>query len=295
MGLNLDLRIGTSRAWQLQVLNPDDSVPTGQFLSSDVLSASVWQGSALAPVIAKAMPDIAWIDADNAQFVINWYPSDTASLAAGVYYVEAQATRGSNTADLLPEGTTLTLTDTPGAAGVRPTYIDATDLRRLAPWIFDVQAPGSETGFLDQCADSRDWLDENILRNYGGGYVSLLGEHGVALAAWATDASQRTSLRNPWILQLLQQGPAVANVNGGLIVTTRTRDICAYYALSMICGGMITKGSQYAALAARSRTEANRLLCGYTAELSVQGQVDQWGNLIAQVPVNFGTARTLRV
>lgn len=295
MGLNLDLRLGTSRAWQLQVLNPDDSVPTGQFLSSDVLAAAVWQGSALAPVVSKSMPDIAWIDATNAKFVINWYPADTAGLPAGVYYVEAQATRGSNVADLLPEGSTLTLTDTPGIAAVRPTYITGDDLRRLAPWIFDVQAPGSETAFADQCADSRDWLEENVLRNYPGGYVSLLGEHGAALAAWSAGGSQRSSLRNPWILQLLRQGPAVANVRGGLIVTTRTKDICAYYAIARICDGMLTKGSQYAALAARFRSQCYQLLVSYTAELSVNGAVDQWGQLLAQIPINFGTARTIRV
>lgn len=295
MGLNRDLRIGTSAAWQLQVLNPDDSVPTGQFLSSDVLTAAVWQGAATAPVISKAAPDVTWISATGGQFVINFYPADTASLAAGVYYVEATATRGSQSADLLPGGTTLTLTATPGNAAPRPTYIDATDLRRLAGWIDDIQAPGSETGFLEQCADSRAWLDENILRNYGGGYVSLLGEHGTALAAWATGGARRSSIRNPWILQLLARGPAAAARNGGLIVTRRTRDLCAYDALHRITGAMILKGSQYAALAAKCRQQADQLLISYTAELNVDGTVDTWGNLVAQIPIHFGAARPLRV
>lgn len=292
MGLNRNLRIGTSAAWQLQILNPDDSVPTGQFLATDALSASVWQGSALAPVVVKAAPDVAWIDATNAQFAINFYPADTAALAPGVYYVDATATRGTNSVSLLPDGTTLTLTDTPGVAAVRPSYVDQSDLRRIAPWIFDVQAPGSETGFADQCADARQWLEENVLRNYQGGYVSLLGEHGRALASFAI-GDGATSLRNPWLLQLLQGGPAVPGRNGGLIVTYRTRDICAYYALYRVCDGLITKGAQYAAAAARYRAECYQLLVSYTAELSVSGQVDQWGNLIAMIPVNFGTARAM--
>lgn len=295
MGLNLDLRIGTSRAWPLQVLNPDDSVPTGQFLSTDTLAATVWRGSSLAPLIVKAMPDIAWTSATNAQFVINFYPADTANLPAGVYYIEAQASRGSNTADLLPSGSTVTLTATPGTTALRPTYIDDSDLKRLAPWIDDVQAPGNETGFADQCADARAWLDENIIRNYPGGYASLLGEHGTALAAWSTVGSQRSSLRNPWILQLLAQGPAVPNAAGGLILTQRTRDVCAYYALHRICDGMISKGTQYAAFSARFRQQCYQYLVSYTAELSVAGAVDQWGQLLAQIPVNFGTARSIRV
>ena len=298
MGLNRDLRIGTSLLWELQVLNADDSVPTGVFQDSDALSFAVWQGSQQAPLIVKDSgtgPDIAWISSADAQFSITLHPEDTANLAAGVYYVEAQATRGSDVADLLPAGTTLTLTDTPGTATPRATYIDGGDLRRLAPWVFDVQAPGSETGFLEQCADSRDWLDENIIRNYPGGYTSLLGEHGTALAAWSTSGSQRSSLRNPWVLQLLAQGPATPDGAGGLILTRRARDLCAYYALSQICEGMLTKGNQYAALAARYRAKCNQLLVCYTAELSVNGQVDQWGQLLAQIPVNFGTARTIRV
>lgn len=298
MGLNWDLRIGTSRTIQVQCLNPDDSVPAGQFLSTDALSCAVWQGASTAPVISKSSlgsADVAWISATNAQFAITFHPSDTANLAQGTYYLEATATRGSDSADLLPKGTTLTLTATPGSTAARPTYCTVADLRRLAGWVDDVQAPGSETGFAEQCADARAWLDENILRNYQGGYVSLLGEHGTAIAAWATSGEQRSSIRNPWLLQLLQQGPALAGVNGGLIVTRRTLDLCAYYALHRICDAMITnRGNQYPALSARFRQQCHQLLVSYTAELSVAGATDQWGNLIAMIPVNFGTARSLR-
>jgi hypothetical protein len=292
MGLNLDLRIGTSRAWELQVLNPDDSVPTGQFLSTDVLTASVWQGRSTAPVISKSGTAVAWLNATDAQFVIYFYPADTANLPAGVYYVDATATRGSNNADLLPKGTTLTLLATPGNTPLRPTYITVLDIQRIAPWVADVQAPGSETGFLDQCADSRDWLDENVLRNYRGGNVELLGYHGLALDSWYTGGTRRTSLRNPWILSLLQTGPASAGV-AGLIVTTRTKDICAYYALHRICEGMVMRGSQYPALSARALHKAQQLLACYTAELSVAGDLDTFGNVLANIPINFSSTNTL--
>ena len=298
MGLNWDLQIGTSRLIQVQCLNPDDSIPTGQFLSTDVLSFALWPGAAAAPVVVKSSAtssDLAWISASSAQFSIALHPVDTVSLPQGAYYAEATATRGSDTAALLPKGSTITLTAAPGSGAARATYVTVADLRRLAGWIDDIQAPDSETGFLEQCADARDWLDENILRNYGGGYVSLLGEHGAALAAWSASGSRLSSLRNPWIWQLLRQGPAVAGVAGGLILTTRAKDLCAYYALHRICDGMITRGNQYAALSARFRMQSYQLLTSYTAELSVNGTVDQWGDLLAQIPVNFGTARTIRV
>jgi hypothetical protein len=298
MGLNWDIQAGTSRTIQAQSLNPDDSVPVGQFLSGDVVTGVLWQGSSLGPLLTKASTstaDVGWIDATNAQWYLTFHPADTAALPPAVYYLSVQASRGADVADLVGKGTTITLTAAPGTAAARATYVDVADLRRLFSTIDDLNAPGSETGFLDQCADAREWLEENILRNYGGGWISLLGEHGVALNSWNTGGSRRSSLRNPWILQLLAQGPAVANATGGLIVTRRTRDICAYYALYRILDGMITRGSQYAALAARMRATCCELLVSYTAELSVAGAVDQWGQLLAQIPINFSTARTLRV
>jgi hypothetical protein len=298
VGLNWDLQAGTSRTIQAQCLNPDDSVPAGQFLSSDVVTGTLWRGNSTAAVLAKtsaSSPDVGWISATEAQWYLTLHPADTAALPPAEYYLSVQASRGADIADLVGKGTTITLTAAPGTTTARATYIDATDLRRLFPTIDDLNPPGSETGFLDQCADARSWLEENILRNYGGGWISLLGEHGTALNAWNTGGSRRSSLRNPWILQLLAQGPAVAGAAGGLIVTQRTKDICAYYALYRIFDGMITRGSQYAALAARMRATCYELLVSYTAELSVAGAVDQWGQLLAQIPVNFSTARTLRV
>jgi hypothetical protein len=291
-GLNLDLQIGTSRLWPLQCLNNDDSIPLNLFLAGDVLQAKLWQGANTLAVLTKSPPDVAWISAPNAQFSILFHPGDTLALKAGVYYVEATATRGAEVAGLLPTGSTVTLAPVPGLATARPTYIDIADLRRIAPWIETVQSPDAETGFAGQCADGRDWLDECCLRNYRGGNVSLLGEHGNALDAWFTGGTRRTSLRNLWLLNLLQLGPAAVGT-AGLIVTARTRDVCGYYALHRICEGMITRGTQYPALSARMLHKAHQLLVSYTAEISVAGQADVDGNLIANVPINFSSTNSL--
>lgn len=285
MSLNLDLQIGTSFDWQLGALNPDESVPTGQFLSSDTLVSYLWQGST---DIKVATLTATWLNATDAEFQISFDNSTTASLAQGQYYVYCTATRGSRSASLVPYGTTVTLKPAPGTTAGRPTYITAFHLRKIAPWIDQVQASGSETGFLEQCADARDWLDENILRNYRGGNVELLGYHGLALDSWFTGGARRSSLRNPFILGLLQQN--------GLIVTTRTTDICAYYALSRICESLIIKSgqaAQYLGLAARYKSEAMRTLTTYTAELNIAGSVDYNGNLLANIPINFSSTNTL--
>jgi hypothetical protein len=287
MPLNRDIQIGSSADWQLQVLNPDDSVPTGQFFDSDSLACNVWQGQQSAPV---AMPAIAWISSTNAQYLISFQSTDTASISPGIYYVEALATRAgtpSRTASLMPKYSTITLWDAPGSTTARPTYCTVADLRRVAPWIDDVQGAmaGSQTGFLDQCADARAWLDECILRNYRGGNVSLLGYHGMALDSWYTGGTRKTSLRNPYILSLLQTNM--------LIVSRRILDINAYYALSRICEGLVMRGPQYYAMAARYRAQAEQLLSSTTAELTVNGSVDTFGNPIAAIPINFSTTHTL--
>lgn len=285
MSLNLDLQIGTSYDWQLQALNPDDSVPTDQFEDSDTLLAQLWQGS---QDIALATPAITWISSANAQYQISFNNADTLSLTIGVYYVMATATRGGRSASLIPKGSTVTLTPAPGSTTSPPVYNTIEDMRDIAGWIDEVQGPNYQTGFLAQCAKARRWLDENILRNYRGGNVELLGYHGLALDSWYTGGTRRTSLRNPFILGLLQQNM--------LIVTDRTIEICAYYALSLVCESMIMKSgtaAQYLGLAARYRAEAQRLLACYTAELSVNGALDYNGNLIANIPINFSSTNTL--
>ncbi len=201
----------------------------------------------------------------------------------GQYYLQAYATRSGSptrTTALLPPGTTIEILAAPGVSFTpRPTYISITDVRKIAPWIDDLQVPGNNTGFDDQLADARDWLDELTLRNYRGGNVSLLGYHGFALDAWYTGGGRRTSLTNRWLFQAL-----AANQ---LLVTPRVKTVCAYYALSRICESMITKSGQYIALSARFRLEAESLLASSTVEIDVNG--DGFG----EVPINFSSSNTL--
>ncbi len=285
--LNLDLQQGTSFDWQLQAKNPDDTVPTGQFLSSDALAAKLWQGASDLSLITFSTPP-SWIDATNAEFQITFNNADTATVPPAVYFVQCTATRAGRSAGLMPFGSTVTIQPAPGTSAARPTYITVIDLRNIAGWIDQVSAPNSETGFLAQCADARDWLDECILRNYRGGNVELLGYHGLALDAWYTGGARRTSLRNPFILNLLQ--------TNCLIVTARTKRICAHYALSQICEDMLQSAgnpSRYQGMAARHRSEAYRMLTTYTAELQVNNAVDSYGNPLAAIPINFSSTNTL--
>ena len=279
MAIAVELVQGTARDFPFQVTNPDGTVPTGIFVSSDVLTASVWAGSNEVPLLT---PAASWISATNAQYQVTLQNTDSSSLAYGIYYLQAYATRAgtpARTTVLLPRGSSLEIIAAAKTGTPSPTYITIIDLRKIAPWIDDLQVPDSHEGFDDPCADSRDWLDEMTLRNYRGGNVSLLGYHGFALDAWYTGGGRRTSLTNRWLFAAL-----AANQ---LLVTPRIRDVCSYYALSRICESMITKGGMYAMLAARYRLEAESLLVSTTVEIDVNG--DGFG----EVPINFSSTNTL--
>ena len=219
MSIAVQLAQGTARDFPFQVTNPDGTTPTGIFLSTDVLTTSVWAGSNETPLLT---PTASWISATNAQYQVSLQNTDSSSLAYGIYYLQAYATRAgtpARTTALLPRGSSLEIIAAATTGTPRPTYIGIADLRKIAPWIDDLQVPDSHEGFDDPCADSRDWLDELTLRNYRGGNVSLLGYHGFALDAWYTGGGRRTSLTNRWLFAAL-----AANQ---LLVTPRVRNVCA--------------------------------------------------------------------
>jgi len=300
MGIALQLAQGTSADFAFQLagstaptepwtLDPEQTVlivgapagtASGSFLGTDTLTASVWAGT---NETALLTPTATWISAPNAQVRVSFQNADSLSLAISQYYLQAYATRiGTPTraTALLPRGTSLEILAAPGATFTpRPTYIVLNDVRKIAPWVSDLQVPDDNSGFDDQLADSRDWLDELILRNYRGGNVSLLGYHGFALDAWYTGGGRRTSLTNHWLFTALQTNQ--------LLVTPRVKQLLAYFALSKICESMITKSGQYVALASRFRFEAESLLASTTVEIDVNG--DGWG----EIPINFSSTNTL--
>ena len=107
MAIALELAQGTARDFPFQVTNPDGTVPTGIFLATDALTASVWAGSNEVPLLT---PTAAWISATNAQYQVTLQDTDSGSLGYGIYYLQAYATRAgtpSRTTALLPRGTSL--------------------------------------------------------------------------------------------------------------------------------------------------------------------------------------------
>ncbi len=109
MGISLELVQGTARDFPFQILNPDGTLPTGIFQSTDTLTASVWQRQSDTPILT---PSASWISAANAQYQVSFQNTDSAGLPYGQYCLQAFATRSgtpSRTMALLPQGTTLTV------------------------------------------------------------------------------------------------------------------------------------------------------------------------------------------
>src|SRR5271165_7509512 len=123
MSIAVEIVQGTARDFPFQVTNPDGTIPTGIFLSTDVLTASVWAGSNEVPLLT---PTVTWISATNAQYQVTLQNADSASLAYGTYYLQAYATRAGTpprTTALLPRGSSLEIIAEPLAVTPRPTYI----------------------------------------------------------------------------------------------------------------------------------------------------------------------------
>lgn len=246
------------------------------YTGTEALSGAVWAGNDQEPLFVAT---VTWYNAAGGQVVVALPAAQTAGLAVGLYRFRLLVTDAAGPHDAYESR--VYITAAPGAAALRPTYITAADVRKVASWIDDLQdADNQEAGFLDQCADARDWLDEIILRNYRGGNITLLGYHGLALDAWYTGGVRRTSLANIWLKTALQ--------NNQLLITPRIKRVQALYAAHLIAGDNISKGKQFLAMAARYRMEANSLLIATTAELCLSGD-----GFTPNVPINFSTTNTL--
>ena len=211
VALNLDLQQGHCRSiGSFKLSIPMTVCPPASFSRATRWPLSYGKRDSDAPVFA---PAVTWICGDGRRSTRSASTTATlVSLALGVYYIMAHSDPGRSigVAACPARPSTVTLQAAPGnirGAG-RSSYCTVADIRSIAGWIDQVSAPNKETGFLTECAQSRSWLDENILRNYRGGNVELLGYHGLALDSWYTGGSRRTSLRNSFILDLLQQNAA---------------------------------------------------------------------------------------
>lgn len=253
-------------------LNDENGNPVTTYTGSEELTAVVWAGDDQSPLFA---PTVTWNTPAAALVNVTISGTNTAALTPATYRIDVSAD------GVVGATAALTIDWAPGSAPVRPTYCTIRDLRREANWIDDLQnLEQHQAGFADECADARDWLDENILRNYRAGFVSLLGYHGLALDAWFTGGNRRSQLTNYTLKLWLSQDL--------LMVRPRIVKVCVFYTLAQICKQQIGVGGKWPALAAMYRHQCNSLLAGTTAEIDL---IPQDG--IPDIPITFSAVNTL--
>jgi hypothetical protein len=248
------------------------------YTGTETLGGAIWAGDNQYP-LATLTPSWATPSAGTAYVPIP--ASATSGLAPGQYRVQVTVADGTGTHPAYEA--VLVVAWSPGSTPIapRPTYIDVTDLRAVCRWIEDLQDPEqSQAGFATECADARDWFDECCLRNYTGGFVSLMGYHDLALNAWFGGGARKTVAGNIWLKEQL-----AAN---NLIVAPRIKRVNALYAVSQILQQNLNKSKDYLRLAAMYRHQCYQLLVSTTAEIDVTGQ-----GLTPNIPITFSQANTL--
>lgn len=245
------------------------------FAGTEALTGTVWTGGSLAPLF-QLTP--TWATPGGGVVNVTIPGSNTNGMEPGTYRVILTVVVNGVAVDGYE--CALEITYAPGSAPTRPTYITVEDLRGVAKWIDQIQnLPDGQAGFADVCADARDWMDQNILRNCRGTGINVLGWHQVALDSWFNGGARRSSLDNLYIRQMLALNT--------LMLTPPIRKAMAYYACAQICEGMIGLGKEWAGRHAYYQQKAAQVLTCTVAQLDVNFD----GN--PEIPINFSNANTL--
>lgn len=270
--------INTDRSYQLTLFDTYGNLIT-TFQSTDVLSCILWGGWDQ-PVLAS--PSVQWINPAQGTIQLTVSAANTANLAVGTYLVRIVVNPLGTGQTLVIYQGAIKLTASPVASTIaRPTYCTYSDLLKIAPWIEMLRdASRDETGFLDQCADAREWFDEAIIRNYRSNYIGVFGAHSQAIFAFAGTGPRRSELANVWLKGLLAQNY--------LLVSPRIVKVVALKALASICVSQIYQGGKYASLSSYYHHECESLLICTTAE------IDSNGDGIGDIPINFSATNTIR-
>lgn len=270
--------LNTDRSYQLTLFDTYGNLITS-FQSTDQLSCVLWSGWDQ-PVLAS--PTVQWINPAQGTIQLTVSAANTANLSVGTYLVRIVVNPLDTGQTLVVYQGAINLTASPVASTIaRPTYCTYSDLLKIAPWIEILRdASRDETGFLDQCADAREWFDEAIIRNYRSNYIGVFGAHSQAIFAFAGTGPRRSELANVWLKGLLAQNY--------LLVSPRIVKVVALKTLAAICASQIYQGGKYASLSSYYHHECESLLICTTAE------IDSNGDGIGDIPINFSATNTIR-
>lgn len=188
------------------------------YTSGDAVSALLWAGDDRASTAVTA----AWQTApDKVRVTIT--SAQVGSLDPGKYRLRVYV--GSGTSQRHAAEAVLTLLDGPGTSTAPATYCTAEDVRQLLPRLDDYSDPDTDqTGFAEQRAVARQWLDAIIMAKF---------PHDL-MRTYLTD--------------------------NRLIVTPQVRYACATYTLALLYRRNPAKADTAMALTAEAEASATALI-----------------------------------
>jgi hypothetical protein len=254
----LVVRRNTDATWEVQGLTVDaDGVetPATGFDPADAIEVKVTNGEDQAALLTLTGE---WSDAEECLFTIAVTASQTSALSPGVWPIDAT---------ILPAGggriavldAWFEITEAPGVSTAPPVYGSLQDLFDFGggEWLNQLRFNAGMANFTRQRARARTKLDDLIL----GAYRPWTRYNGAPAAFLAASALGGGEGLDPTMKAYL-----AANK---LIVTERTREICACYALEIICRGQFTFADDdpFPQRANYFKALAGRAVKGYRVEI----------------------------
>jgi hypothetical protein len=257
----VDVVRGSDADWPVQATSQGQPMV---FASADTLAGQVYRGQDQAPLFTASAAWASPSGYSTGSAVVTATAAQTALLEAGgsyslqLWWTAANASRKACIARRL-----LSVLPGPGAATQLVTpYCALQDLLDVAPWIRLVQSPDSDQeGFYSQRLQARTWMDQAIINCYRGAFVGLFETHSTAAFAFGYAGWRRSLGPSPSLIAYLQ--------SNFLLVKPYIVKACAHHAAGLIGLAQIGLNNQQAALGAYHRDEADRLMCGVTAEVDL--------------------------
>jgi hypothetical protein len=260
------------------------TLSAGVFDGTEPIAASVWPGDDRAQSFA---PTVTWLSAEDRTITVEWAGSATASMAPGRYLMELRIGSGSDAPGV--NVAYVDLQPSPGSGTAPKVYCTLDDMRRVAPWIDQVQTTSDQAGFAEQRAMARVDFDRVVQTRYVGAEFDRessldqfldglpeyeAGEDDATLQAWLDDD------------RLVTTGPTGEQV----------KRWNAYAAVAHVCMAQIGTGpdNQYSKRAAYFTAKADELLCGMTIGIDTTEDEDGEGDGVGDIWIPLGRTRTIR-
>lgn len=264
----LQLIQGTQAVYQIALLDANGD-PITSYTASDSLSAEVWPGDDQSTIFT---PSVEWIDATAGTLKLSFATADTSSIDPGKYKAVVYIT----VAGQDPVAAWYGLVDilaAPGSATLPKTYGSYEDMLVYALWIKDLPNADFATGFVENRAEARRWLDTVIQRHYRS-FFGVPKSDGTAYYAYPMLNIGQDKVLKDWLDA------------DYLMLTDQVREVVAKRAIGSVLTqlyGPTQEGSAYQQEGRKFLAEADSLVKSMVAQLDLNN--DGFGDVMIDLRV----------